>query len=134
VGLDYPLQTLGGVSAILLKLNYVAPLAIPNSGTDAMVRARVTNLAGTGSSISGIMDKDTNTDTVDDQIQASVRKTSGSIDPGPVYRVRFDCPAGTSIATSQFTCSHEQATDLSGSPFVPELANLIGCVVTLSAP
>ena len=134
MGVDYPLQTLGGMSAIVLKLNYMAPLAIPGTGTESTVRMRLLNLAGTGSTLSGINDRDTNADTVDDQIQASSRKTQGSVDPGPVFRVRFDCPAGTNVTLSKFSCSQEQATDLSGSPFVPELANLIGCVVTLSAP
>jgi len=131
---DYPLQTLGGLSAILLKLNYVPPVALPGTGTESTVRMRLLSLAGTGSTLSGINDKDTNADTVEDQIQASVRKTQNSIDPGPAFRVRFDCPAGTNVTLSAFSCSQEQATDLSGSPFVPELATLIQCVVTLSAP
>jgi hypothetical protein len=133
VGLDYPLQVVGGVSAILLKTSYAPSMAIPGTGSESSVRARVTNLAGTGSSLS-ISDKDTNADTVDDQFQATARKTQGSLDPGPVFRVRFDCPAGTNVSPASFPCTQEQATDLSGLPFVPELASLIKCVVTLSAP
>jgi cysteine-rich repeat protein len=133
VSLDYPLQIVGGVSAIFLKLNYPAPLVIPGTGTEATVRQRVTNLAGTGSSVSSIADRDTNTNGVDDQLQAAARKTQGSLDPGAVFRARFDCAAGTTVSPTAFSCQQEQATDLSGSPFAPELSNLIGCVVALSA-
>jgi hypothetical protein len=133
VALDYPLQTVGGVSAILLKLNYVPPASIPGTGSVSTVRARVTILAGTGASLS-VSDRDTNSDTVDDQFQATARKTVGSLDPGTVFRVRFDCPAGTNVSASGFPCVQEQATDLSGSPFVPQLASLIKCAVSLSAP
>jgi cysteine-rich repeat protein len=133
VGLDYPLQTVGGVSAILLKTSYAPPLGIPGTGSESSVRARVTNLAGTSSSLS-VSDKDTNADTVDDLFQATARKTQGSLDPGPVFKVRFDCPAGTNVSPASFPCTQEQSTDLSGLPFVPELAALIKCAVTLSAP
>ena len=66
------------------------------------------------------------------QLQAAARKTQGSLDPGPVFRVRFDCAAGTNVSPTAFSCQQEQATDLSGSPFATELSNLIGCVVALS--
>jgi hypothetical protein len=134
VSLDYPVQIVGSVSAILVKLNYPAPLVVPGTGTETTVRQRVTNLVGAGSTIGGVRDSDTNTNGVDDQIQAFVRKTSGSINPGPFYRVRFDCPAGTNVSPSSLSCSQEQATDAAGLPFIPEIANLIGCAFSLSAP
>jgi len=133
VGLDYSLQIVGGVSAILLKTSYAPPLAIPGTGTESNVRMRVTNLAGAGSSLS-VSDRDTNTDGVDDLFQVTARKTQGSLEPAPVFRVRFDCPIGTNVSPSSFPCTHEQATDLSGLPLAPQLANLISCVVTLTAP
>jgi hypothetical protein len=134
VSLDYDVQLVGSVSAILVKLNYPAPLVIPGTATDTTVRQRVTNLVGTGSTIGGVRDGDTNANGADDQIQAFVRKTSGSINPGPFYRVRFDCPAGTGVSPSSLGCTQEQATDGAGLPFIPEIANLIGCVFSLSAP
>ena len=134
VSLDYPLQVVGGVSAIFLKLNYPPPLDIPGTGTASTVRLAVTNLAGTGSSVSSISDNDTNANGVDDQLRAAARKTQGSLDPGPIFRVRYACAAGTNVLPSSFSCLHEQETDLSGLPFAPELANLISCVVSLSAP
>jgi len=133
IGLDYPLQLVGGVSAILLKASYSPPLDIPGTGTATTVRQRVTNLAGGGSSLTP-SDRDTNSDGADDQFQVTARKTQGSLDPGPVVRVRFDCPAGTSVSPASFPCTKEQATDLSGAPFAPALADLINCSITLSAP
>ena len=133
VSLDYPLQIVGGVSAIFLKVNYTQPLVIPGTGTELTVRQSVTNLAGAGSSVSSIADRDTNTNGVDDQLQAAARKTQGSLDPGPVFRARFNCAAGTNVSPNAFSCQQEQATDLSGFPFLPELANQIKCVVALAA-
>ena len=73
VGLDYPVQTVGSVSAILVKLNYPPPLVIPGTGTETTVRLRVTNLVGAGSTIGGVRDSDTNSDAVDDEIRPAGR-------------------------------------------------------------
>ena len=132
VGLDYNEQILGGVSAIHVRLTYAPPLVIPGTGTSATVRARVTNLAGAGSTLSGINDRDLNTDTVDETLDADSRKTTGSLSPGPLFRVLYDCPNGTPIPPSAITCVLSQATDLSGFPFPPAQAALIGCTVALS--
>ena len=132
--LDYPESLLGGVSAILLSVNYPPPLAIPGSGTALSVRQRVTNLLG-GTFVVQPNDRDTDADTVDDQLAVTNRApTGGSIQPGSVFRVRYDCAAGTSISASILSCVPSQATDPSGLPFSPELAAQINCNVTLSAP
>jgi hypothetical protein len=136
VGLDYSEPTLGGISAILLGLSYPTPLAIPGPaapGSAATVRARVTNLAGAGSSLAPI-DRDTNTDTVDDRLDVTARaSTSGSLNPAPVFRVRYDCPQGTEVSPGNLTCAPSQATGLDGLPFPAELAATITCTITLSA-
>jgi len=136
VGIDYPEPILGGVSAILLTLSYPPPLAIPGPaapGSAATVRQRVTNLAGPGSGVSPT-DKDSNTDTVDDRLDVSARSsTSGSINPAPVFRARYDCPLGTEISAGSLGCTQSQATALDGSPHPPELAAMITCTITVSA-
>jgi hypothetical protein len=136
IGIDYPEPILGGVSAILLTLSYPAPLAIPGPalpGSPATVRQRVTNLAGPGSSLAPT-DKDTNADAVDDRLDVSARaSTSGSINPAPVFRARYDCPVGTEISPGSLSCTQSQATALDGSPHPPELAAMIHCTITLSA-
>jgi hypothetical protein len=134
VGIDFPIQIVGNVAAILMKVGYPAPLLIPGTGTDATVRSSITNLAGTGASIVGIMDKDTNSDAVDDQLQAGARKTTGSLPSAALFRVHYQCPAGTNVSLGSFTCSHEQEIDGSGSVFDPAVAALIDCVLSVSAP
>jgi hypothetical protein len=134
VALGYPEQLLGGVSAILLHVSYPAPLAIPGTGTAATVRQRVTNLAGAGSQLAP-NDRDTDADAVDDRLDVQARaSTTGSLNPAPVFRVRFDCPADTAISPGSLSCTHSQSTALDGLPFTPDLAAQIGCVVSLSAP
>jgi len=131
VGLDYNEQVLGGISAIHVRLNYPPPLVIPGTGTATTVRQRVTNLMGAGSTVSGINDRDTNANGVDDALELDARKTTGAVSPGAVFRVLYDCPDGTSVAPGSLSCVLSQATDLSGFPFSPEQAALIGCTITL---
>jgi hypothetical protein len=132
VSIDYPESTLGGISAILLSLNYPPPLSIPGTGQVASVRQRVTSLVGPGSAASP-NDRDTNGDTVDDRLDVTVRAaTSGSVNPGPAFQARFDCPSGTLISASSMTCSHSQATALDGTPHPPELASQITCSINVS--
>jgi hypothetical protein len=133
VSIAYPKSTLGGISAILVSLSYPPPLDIPGTGQVASVRQRVTSLAGPGSAVSP-NDRDTNADTVDDRLDVTARaSTAGSIDPGPVFQARYDCPSGTPISTSMLTCAQSQATGLDGLPFPAELAGLITCSVTVSS-
>ncbi len=132
VGIDYPESLLGGVSAIRLRLAYVPPLSIPGSGNVLSVRQRVTNLAGSGSSVSP-NDMDTNGNAVDDLLDVQARASAtGSIDPGPVFRVRFDCPAGNVVPASALACTRADATALDGLPFPPELASQITCSVSVA--
>ena len=134
VAIDYPEPLLGGVSAILLGLGYQPPLNIPGSGNVLSVRQSVTNLAGGGSTVAP-SDKDTNSDTVDDRLDVLARaSTSGSIQPANVFRARFACAAGSVITPASLVCTPSQAAGLDGLPFTPDLASLISCHFTLSAP
>jgi hypothetical protein len=134
VSIQYPEQLLGGVSAILLTLNYPPPLAIPGTGNVLSVRQRMTNLAGGGSQLTP-NDGDSNGDTVDDRLNATSRASAtGSIQPGNVFRARFDCPQGTPVTPGSLTCTHSQAAGLDGLPFDPSLASQITCALALSAP
>ena len=134
VSIQYPEQLLGGVSAILLGLGYQPPLSIPGSNNVLSVRQSVTNLAGGGSTVAP-SDKDTNADQVDDRLDVQARaSTTGSIQPAAVFRARFVCAAGSVVTPSSLVCTPSQASGLDGLPFPPELASLISCAVTLSAP
>jgi hypothetical protein len=134
VAIDYPEPLLGGVSAILLGLGYQPPLDIPGSNNVLSVRQSVTNLAGNGSTVAP-SDKDTNADTVDDRLDVLARaSTSGSIQPANVFRARFSCAAGSVITPASLVCTPSQAAGLDGLPFTPDLASLISCHFTLSAP
>jgi hypothetical protein len=131
VSLAYNEQTVGGISAIHFRLDYVPPLSIPGSLNVSTVRARVTNLAAPAT-LSNISDNDTNTNGVDDALELNARRTDGgSISPGPILSVRYDCPLGN--MPSAPGCVLSQATDLAGLPFPPEQAALIGCTVALSS-
>jgi hypothetical protein len=133
VGIAYNESLLGGISAIRTAVNYPPPLSIPGSGNVLSVRQRVTSLLGSGFTVSP-QDRDTNTDTIDDQLFAQISSALNSIQPGSLYRARYDCPMNTSINPTSLSCVLSGATDLSGSPFPPELANQITCSMTLSAP
>lgn len=131
VSLAYNEQQVGGISAIHFRLDYVPPLSIPGSLGVSTVRARVTNLA-TPATLSNISDNDTNANAVDDALELNARRTDGgSISPGQVFSVRYDCPLGN--MSSAPGCVLSQATDLAGLPFPPGQAALIGCTIALSS-
>jgi hypothetical protein len=131
VSLDYNAQTIGGVSATHLRVNYPPEISIPGSGTATTVRQRVTRI-DTTLTLAGISDNDTNSNGVDDALELNASKTNGSsVGPGPLYTIRFDCSAAGLMPT--LTCVHSQDTDLSGSPFDPALAAQIACTLTQSA-
>jgi hypothetical protein len=132
VSIAYNEQTLS-LSGIHLGLNYPTPLGIPGSAADTTVRQRVTNLAGTGSSINGWNDHDTNANGVDDVIELNSTRSSAQLGPGQIFRVRFDCPSGTPIAASSLGCFHSGATDASGSPISPTVeAAEVSCSFVLA--
>jgi hypothetical protein len=121
------------VSAIVIGLGYQPPLSIPGSGNVLSVRQSVTNLAGGGSTIAP-NDKDTNTDTVDD------RSTSSPARPRPDRSSRRTSSGavrmrgGLGHHAGQPRLYSEPSAGLDGLPFTPELAQLISCHLTLSAP
>jgi len=116
----------------VLSIRYPAPLSIPGTGSVSTVRQRLTNLAGGGSTMFPV-DRDTNADAVDDLLDVTARASvTGSIRSGDVYRVRFDCPAGTQISGSILSCAHSQAAGLDTLPFPPALDALILCRLSLS--
>src|SRR5262245_22752303 len=128
--LQYP-PVVGGVSAVRMAVRYPSPLAIPGSGNVLSVRQRVTSLLGSGFTVRP-NDRDTNSDTVDDQLDADVTSTLNSIPSDDTFRVRYDCPAGTPVSPSSLTCLTSNAADPSGLPFPPEIAAQITCQLTLS--
>jgi hypothetical protein len=133
VVLQYPEAALGGISAVRTAVNYPPPLSIPGTGTASTVRGRVTSLLGSGFTVSP-RDQDTNADTVDDQLLVQVSSALNSVQPGPLFRVRYDCPLGTPITPSNLSCVTSGSTNLAGLPFLPEQAALITCNLTFSVP
>lgn len=133
VSIDYNVQTLGSLSAIHLGLNYPGPLVIPGSGNATTVRTRVTPVAGSGTSLNGWNDHDTNSNAVDDVIEVNAVRPSSPLGPGPIIRVRFDCPLGTVVPPSSLSCFHSGATDNAGNPIPPAVeAAEVSCSLALA--
>lgn len=130
--LRYP-ALVGGVSGARLSVNYAPPLAIPGSGNGSTVRQRVTSLLGSGFTVRP-NDRDTNADTVDDRLEVDVTSTLNTIPSDDTIRVRYDCPAGTSVTPASLSCETSNTADPSGLPFPPEVAAQITCDLALSVP
>ena len=132
VSLDYNEQLAGAVTAAHFRVNYSPPLSIPNSGNDTLVRQRVTKLDTTsqipGSSIS---DNDTNSNGIDDALELNALDTNGSLGPGPIFSVRYDCPLSQVISPSALSCVLSQVTGGTGQPH-PQ-PQLISCTLALSS-
>ena len=133
LSIDYNVQTLGSLSAIHLGLNYPVPLVIPGTGSETTVRQRVTNQAGSGTSISGWNDHDTNANAVDDVIEVNAIRPSAPLGPGPIVRVRFDCPIGTVVSPGSLSCFHSGAIDAAGNPVPAAVeAQEVSCSLALA--
>jgi cysteine-rich repeat protein len=102
---------LGGVE---VDISYPPPLDIPGSGGDASVRARVTDVSGTGG-FAGVNDSDSNGDGIDDTLKYPYAVAGGAIAIGPLVQVRFDCPAGTMLLPAALPCNVTDASDSSGN-------------------
>jgi len=131
VSLEYNEQLTGSISGTHFRVNYAPPLDIPGTGNATTVRQRVTKLDATslipGSSIS---DNDTNGDLVDDALELNALDSSGSLGPGPIFRLRYSCPDGQAIPGSSVSCVINQITDAGGLPH-PQ-PQLISCTLELS--
>src|SRR5262245_7334237 len=123
LALDYPPQLLADPAGTTLALTYPGYASIPGSGSDASVRARVTNLLPPGFTF-------TPSDN-DPVLSITGFASSGRIEPQPVASVQFDCAQGTPTRTSDFPCNIADLVDHSGSPFEESLKALAHCVVTL---
>ena len=81
----------------------------------------------------GPNDRDVDSNGVDDLLEVRAQAaTGGSVQPGPVFRARYDCPSGTSVPASAVTCMPAQAAGLDGLPFDPALAAQISCTLALA--
>jgi hypothetical protein len=96
-----------------------------------MLRQRVTSLLGGGFTVRPD-DGDSNADTVDDLLDVDVTSTLNTVPSDDIVRVRYDCPAGTSVTPSSLSCATSNAADPSGLPFPPEIAAQITCELALS--
>ena len=133
--LVYEPRIIGGVFGMFLEVDYPAAVSIPGSGTASTVRARFTNLIGAANYRLVPSDLDTNTDGRDDRGRSLVTaNTSEPIPSAPILRIRFDCPAGTTVQPSQFACRPTELADTAGQPFPPSVAAQVSCALALETP
>jgi len=132
--LVYEPRIVGGVFGMFLELDYPAAVSIPGSGTASSARARFTNLIGTNYRfIASDLDSDANGQ--DDRGRSLVTaNTSEPIPSAPIERVRFDCPAGTTVQPSQFTCRPTELADSAGQLFPPDVAAQVSCTLAFATP
>jgi hypothetical protein len=107
------------IGGLKVDLSYSPPLSIPGSGLASSVRQRVTDLTG-GVGISVIVDRDENTDGIDDNLRNAYATTAPKIVPfGPFELVHFDCPEGTLVHAHDLRCAIPDASDPLGGNIGP---------------
>lgn len=92
----------GDVSGVAATITYPASVAIPGSGSDPSVAARVSNVSGIG----GLFQA---TD-MDTQLRVGLISVSAPIPAGPFVRVQLDCIGGAIPPASAFGCTLEAST------------------------
>lgn len=98
----------GPAAGITSRLNYPPDaVAIPGFGVAAL--PRITNLTGISGLFNGA-DNDSNGDTVDEEVSASLISILEPILPGPFVSILFDCVAPDSLPEAQdFACTSDAA-------------------------
>jgi len=114
VALDYDVNAIPELAGLVLDLNYPASVALPGSGSDDSVVARVTDVSG-ANGFAVIEDRDTNSDGQDDQLHTAY-VTSGNIPPGNFEQVLFDCVSGSIPASTDFSCVVSDTVDPQALP------------------
>ena len=108
--LDFP-----SVSGVAVAVAYPTSVAIPGTGNEASVLARVTNLTGVSGGLFSVGDQD-------DKVNIGLVSISQTIPSGNFAKVQFDCTPGASAPpASAFTCTPDVST-LDGTPVTAQCA------------
>jgi len=127
----YEPRVTGPLAGVYVDVGYGAPLSIPGSATQASVRGRFSRLLPDPDVFRVfLVDCDAGNCDSDgdglDPVRARIfvldltGSVTAQVPPGPVGKIRFDCPEGTLVRTRDLPCTLDGVTDASGRPIPPE--------------
>jgi hypothetical protein len=121
VVLAYDRVTIGDISATYLNVGFDGPLALPQQ--PQKLRARLTGIQP--ATTLGPPSVETK------RLRVALLTSERGFGPGPALKVRFDCPAGSRVASSGFTCVTSEVANAAGEPLAENLARDVRCLVEL---
>jgi len=125
VALAYELNTLGPVAGAYIDVGFKPPLDLPQ--TVEKLRPRLTSLPPPGSKV-GSPKREAK------RLRIALTTTEQGIQPGKVFKMRFDCPAGSRIQPSALSCATAEVVGASGEPMEEMLAREVRCLVVALDP
>ncbi|MBU6281431.1 hypothetical protein KGQ64_04240 [bacterium] len=118
--ISYDGTTIPDMSGVTIELGYPGSLSIPGIGSDPSVADRISNLTGVSNGLFQVADDDS-------RVSVGLVSLATPIPQGEFASVRFDCAPGTTVSTSQFTCSTVGSNSLG-------LEVTVGCGIALTSP
>ena len=119
VALAYDRVTVGELSATYLSVGFEAPVALPHEMPK--VRARLTSLEPAT--------KLARPSVVGKRLRVALISTERGFGPGDALKIRFDCPSGSRVAASDFSCATSEVANAAGEPLAEGLAREVRCLV-----
>lgn len=113
--------------AARIDLGYPASLNVPGTGPSADVASRVD--FGPSGGLTTVNDNDTNSDSVDDTLTASLVSFSDNA-PGVFVTVTFDCVAGQAAPSAADVTCNVVSASTSGGVAIPDQQ----CTLTVTGP
>jgi len=120
VALVYELNTIGPVAGAYIDLGFKPPLDLPQAAEK--LRPRLTSLLPPGAKV-GSPKREAK------RLRIALTTTEQGIQPAKVFKMRFDCPAGSRIQPSALSCATAEVVGASGEPMEEVLARDVRCVV-----
>jgi hypothetical protein len=128
IALAYNHNSLGKVAGTYMDLEFSTPLELPEESTTDELHKRMTNLMPPEYRIAPSKLPESR------KLRFALTTTEPGIPPQDALKVRFDCPAGSRIRSSDLTCRTDQVVDASGLPMADTLGRQVRCVVRRVEP
>jgi len=119
VALVYQANVVGPIAASYVDLRVDLPLALPSEAKE--LRSRFTSHLPPSVKTRPIREAK--------RLRVALTTTEQGIQPAKAFTIRFDCPAGSRIAPSAFSCATDEVVSATGQPLDEALATQTRCLV-----
>ena len=129
IALAYNRDSLGHVAGTYVDLAFAGALELPKKPTTDELRGRLTTLLGPEYHVTPVGESGS-----ERVIRLSLTTPELEFPTQDAFMLRFDCPAGSVVRSSDITCKTDKVADGSGLPMPETLARQVRCAVVRIEP